>query len=403
MSKPAVLTSFAGIRNTLEAERLHVMPTRDNPTTDLVAAVNVDIDNSGQLARRAGTTTVNAGAAHSLWAQGDMCLFARVASLYRLYPNYTSEVLATGLTANAPVAYLEVNGRTYWSNSHETGVIADGASRSWGMDIPAAPGMSLIGGRLAPGQYQAVVTHVRSDSQESGAGLPSVLTLDADGGIRVTWQIPDDPAIERVRVYLSTPNGTTLYLADESPIDDAYTEISSCAFALPLTTQWQDKPPAGQALAYANGRIYIARGEFVFATTALGYEYVDLRDYLAIDGSRVRILAGVDGGLFICTDHASYFVSGRDFAAMEMRMFSTDAGIEGTLQYVDGQVATGNEKLAGQRCALFTTAGGVILGLPDGTVLNLTAQRYQLETAVAGCAVFHENDKLNSYALFLRL
>jgi hypothetical protein len=71
--KPAAFTSFAGVRNTLEAERLHVMPTRDNATTDLVEAVNVDIDNSGQVARRSGIAVVNAGACHSLWSGASRC------------------------------------------------------------------------------------------------------------------------------------------------------------------------------------------------------------------------------------------------------------------------------------------------------------------------------------------
>lgn len=400
--KNPLFTSYAGIRNTLEAERLHVMPTKDDPTTDLVAAVNVDLDNSGLPTRRAGTSLVRAGAAHSLWAQGDMCIFASGTSLMRLYPDYSSEVLTTVLTANAPVSYVEVNGRIYWGNGHESGVIAAGASRSWGMDIPAAPGLSIVGGQLTPGQYQCVVTHVRNDSQESGAGLPSVLTLSADGGIRATWTLPSDPTIELARVYLSTPDGTVMYLADECPIDDLYTEIASCAFAVPLNTHWHDKPPAGQALAYANGRIYIAEGAFIFGTCELGYEYVDLRDYLALDGTRVRVLAGLEGGLFAATDNATYFLRGKLFSEMEMTIVATEGGVEGSLVYVDGQRATGIPEMAGRRCALFTTGAGVLLGLPDGTVMNLTQERYRFDSTELGAAVFHENTKLNSYLLFLR-
>lgn len=395
-------TAFAGIRNTLPAERLHVLPTKDDGTTDLVAAVNVDIDNSGQPSRRAGVKVKNAGAAHSIWAQGDMCLFARSTSLCRLYPDYSSEVLATGLTTDAPVAYVEVNGRTYWANSHQSGVIAAGASRSWGMEIPPAPGLSTVGGTLIAGQYQCVVTHVRSDSQESGAGLPSVIALAADGGVRVTWAIPADPAIERVRVYLSTPDGTVLYLADDCPADDGYTEVSSCAFAVPLSTQWQDKPPAGHALAYANGRIYIAQGEFIFGTTELGYEYVDLRDYLALDGTRVRFLAGVEGGLFAATEQAAVFLRGKTLADMERVQVSAAGGVEGSVVYVDGERATGIKELAGKNCAMFATGEGVFLGLPDGTCMNLTQERYRFDATPAGAACFHESDTLNQYLLFLQ-
>lgn len=400
--KNPLFTGFAGVRNTLEPERLHVMRTKDDPTTDLVAAVNVDLDNSGLPSRRAGTSLKRAGAAHSLWAQGDMCIFASGTSLLRLYPDYSSEVLATGLTANAPVSFVEVNGRIYWGNGRESGVIANAISRSWGMEIPAQPGLSFVAGQLTPGQYQCVVTHVRNDSQESGAGLPSVIALSADGGIRVTWSLPGDPTIELARVYLSTPDGTVMYLADECPIDDLYTEIASCAFAVPLNTQWNDKPPSGHAFAYANGRIYIADGGYIFGTTELGYEYVDLRDYLSLDGSRVRVLAGLEGGLYAATDNAAYFLRGKTFSDMEMTIVATEGGVEGSLVYVDGQMASGTPELAGKRCALFATGAGVLLGLPDGSVMNLTQERYRFDATELGAAVFHENTKLNSYLLFLR-
>lgn len=401
MAKAIKFTAFAGIRNTLPPERLHVLPTRDNATTDLVEAVNVDLDNSGGIARRAGTQLVRAGASHSLWAMGDMALFAAGGNLLRLHPDYSAQVLASGLTPDAPVSYVEVNGRIYWSNSRQSGVVADGLSRSWGMDIPAPPGLAAVAGQLPPGQYQAVVTHVRADAQESGAGLPSVITLTDDGGVRVTWAMPNDPAIERARIYLTPPNGAVLYLADDCPIDELYTEVAACAFALPLNTQWADKPPAGQALAYANGRIYIAQDGFIFGTSELGYEHADLRDYLAIDGTRVHLLAGVEGGLFAATDRQAVFLRGKVLAEMEMVQVAAAGGIAGSVAFVDGERATGIKELAGRRCALFATGQGVILGLPDGTVMNLTQERYRFDPAPFAAAGIHENDQLNSYLLFL--
>lgn len=395
-------TSFAGIRNTVDPERLHVMPTREDGSTDLSEAMNVTLDNSGKPERRDGTSLVRAGAAHSLWAQGDMCLFASGQNLYRLYPDYSSELLVSALTANAPVSYVEVNGRIYWGNGYQSGVIANGIARSWGMEVPAAPGLSTVAGQLTPGQYQCVVTHVRSDSQESGAALPSIITLAADGGIRVTWPLPVDPAIERARVYLSTPDGTTLYLADDAPIEDLYTEIASCRFATPLNTQWLDKPPPGHALAYSRGRIYICRDGFIFGTAPLGYEWVDLRDFLSLDGTRMRFLIGVEHGLYAATASACYFIAGDTFEDMTLKIISTKGGVQGSALYVDGGKATGDKQLDGVRCAMFTTGEGVFLGLPDGTVMNLTRERYAFDATPFAAAGFHENEQLNHYLLFLQ-
>jgi hypothetical protein len=396
------LGAFAGIRNTVGPERLHVLPSRDNPATDLVAAVNVDIDNAGQPSRRAGTTLARAGTPHSLWAQGDMCLFAEGASLKRLYPDYSADTLTTGLTVGARMAYVEVNGRIYWSNEHQTGVIADGRSRSWGMAIPPAPGLSAIAGQLTAGQYQCVVTHVRTDGQESGAALPSLMTLAQDGGLRASWPLPEDPGIELARVYLSTPDGTTLYLAAESDIADLYTEITDCRFALPLATQWQDAPLAGHLLAYSRGRIYIAQGAFIFATTALGFEYVDLRDYFAIDGTRLRVLVGVEGGLFAATERQAVFLAGERFEEMVVKPVAAAGGVEGSAVLVDGMAATGNKDLSGQRCALFATGEGVLLGLPSGAVMNLSRERYQFTPSAFAAGGFHQDARLNQYVLFLQ-
>lgn len=395
-------TAFAGIRNTLPAERLHVLPTKDDATTDLVEAVNVDLDNSGQVARRLGTALKIAGACHSIWAQGDTALFVRGAQLLRIYPDYSTEVLASGLTVQSTMAYAEVNGRVYWSNGFESGVIADGRSRSWGMDIPAAPGLSLVGGFVPAGQYQISVTFVRNDEQESGAALPSTITLADVGGLRVTWPAVSDPAIESARIYVSEPNGTTLYLAAEAPVDDLYTEVSSLGSAVPLNTLWQDKPPAAQALAYSGGRLWLGVGEFIFATTALGYEYVDLRDYVAVDGSRIRFLAGVEHGVFIGTANAVFFLSGDTLEDMSLKPISSKAGVAGSVVYVDGALASGNSDLAGRRCVMFASGEGVFLGQPTGEVANLTQDRYRFDAGEQGAAVFQMSDTLNHYLLFVQ-
>ena len=52
--------AFNGLRNDVSSERFDI--------GDLEVADNIDIDKTGRIARRAGYTSVTAGAAHSLWA-----------------------------------------------------------------------------------------------------------------------------------------------------------------------------------------------------------------------------------------------------------------------------------------------------------------------------------------------
>jgi hypothetical protein len=252
-------------------------------------------------------------------------------------------------------------------------------------------------------RYYGPQTNVRLEQNRyGGTGLASEYS---GGGTSVTLNTAySSGLIGYAEVVAAAPAPAPAPAPTPAPAPVAATDtvITDAPQALPLATQWQDKPPAGQALAYANGRIYIAQGEFIFATTALGFEYVDLRDYLSLDGSRVRLLAGVEGGLFAATDIAAYFLRGKTFEAMELTVVSNQGGVAGSVAYVDGARASGIKELAGKRCVVFATGDGVLLGLPDGSVMNLTQERYRFAIDAAGAAVFHETDKLNSYLLFMR-
>lgn len=397
------IKSVAGIRNTLAAERLHNVPSRDLAAVDLVSALNVDIDDSGQVARRVGQTLGRANVAHSIWSNADqsICLFVDGTSLKRLMSVGGAVVtLATGLTAGLRMAYVEVNGKTYFSNGAQSGVI-DGSVRSWGMAATGAPAVAAIAGTLEAGQYLAAYTLIRRDGQESGCTLPAKITLTAGQGVRFTWPAVTDADVDEVALWLSTPDGMVLYQAAVVPAAALTYDATGPAFALPLATQWLDAPPAGQCLAVHNGRIFIGAGAFVYATNALGFEHCDLRDYLALDGSAVRFIQGTTSGLYIGTAQAVYFVSGERLEAYALRVVSNAPAVIGSVVTANGAAVTGTEALSGVEVVLFTTADGVFMGLPDGTVANLTQERYRFAPGAEGCAVFRDEATRHQYLLVL--
>jgi hypothetical protein len=391
--------AFAGINNVLPAERIHSLPTKDNPTCDLAAAVNVDIDNSGQVSRRAGQTLRLPGAAHSIWSQGENCLFAAGGQLRRLHADFTSTALADLSTA-APVCYVSVNGRIYWSNGTDTGIVAGNTSRSWGMVAADTPQVTAIAGSLTAGKYQAAITYIRDDGQESGAGMTSTITLTEGQGVRFAWAAPVDPDVVEVALYLSEPNGMVLYEAGTAPVGAGTADALDPALALPLNSQWCDKPPAGSHLAYHNGRIYIADGAFVFGTTALGYEHTDLRDYLALDNTPIAFLAGVAGGLYIGTAKAVYFASGDRLESFTRKTVTESPAVAGSAVLAEGFAASGRAELSGRQVVLFATASGVYMGMEDGSVTALTSGRYNPPALVAGAGLFRDGATIKQYALF---
>lgn len=394
-----VLARFAGINNQDAPERINSFVTTEKPYIELQSAVNVDVDDAMRLSRRTGQTLKVAGAAHSLWAKDDVCLFVQDGAMAQLNSDFTSRTLAEGLT-DAPMAYVQAGRRVYHSNGTQTGVFDDGVVRSWGLDLAQINiSASPTHGYLPAGVYLFGMTLLRFDGQESGMGLSLRIDLTEGQGIDFAWALPDDPDVDAVAIYLSQPNGQTLYQAIICQVEDQATTYTGGERAIPLATQWLDAPPPGQALVLHAGRIYIAAGAFLYATAALSFEHCDMRDFLGVDQTPIALLASVVGGLFVGTERSVYFLAGTDFAGHALKPVMDGAVMAGSLVMVDGQQATARPELAGLQCALFTTAAGIVLGLPDGSLQNLTQGRYGMPAMKRAPALFQKTPFSSQYLL----
>ena len=140
------LRAFTGLRNDRPVERFE--------DGDLSVAQNIDIDNSGAVSRRDGYTLRSAGAKHSLWSSDDetLALYVSGTSLVRLNADMSGTVLMTGLTAGLPMAYWKTLDRVYFTNGQQSGVLDNGAVRSWGLAVPSAPAVSVTVGAMPAGK-----------------------------------------------------------------------------------------------------------------------------------------------------------------------------------------------------------------------------------------------------------
>ena len=111
-------------------------PTRINydaetGISDLGVAINVTIDQTGWISRREGYSPVFNGDVHSLYSDGDLCVFVTDNVLYQLLPGYSTASLTT-LGSNDRLAYTHVNGDFYYTNLHESGIIrSNGVHEDW--------------------------------------------------------------------------------------------------------------------------------------------------------------------------------------------------------------------------------------------------------------------------------
>jgi len=108
-----ILSSFDGVKNTVTPERLK--------TTDLEAAVNVDIDDEGQLHRRRGYVLMNDQRCHSLKTLGGYTFCAAQGILFRLQEDWALNLIYDfNEGTNGPVSITMVGDTFYASDGAQS-------------------------------------------------------------------------------------------------------------------------------------------------------------------------------------------------------------------------------------------------------------------------------------------
>lgn len=121
-----VFAQFDGLRNTVTRERLK--------PTELETAINVDLDDAGQIRRRRGFSKVSSGDYHSVYSDAtNLMLVVKNGALSLLRRDYTTETLLPGV-GSEPLDYVRVDGVVYFSSSTASGKynVATGLVHAWG-------------------------------------------------------------------------------------------------------------------------------------------------------------------------------------------------------------------------------------------------------------------------------
>jgi hypothetical protein len=381
-------TNFAGLRNNVD-------PDRFNPG-DLAVAQNIDIDTSGRMSRRNGYTSVRAGAAHSLWAGGSIALFVSGSQLNQLDASYSASVLRDGLTAGLFMSYVAEGDRIYFTNGEQTGIVENGASRTWGMLVPEMPYPEVTVGNMPAGTYQFTMTYFRRDGQESGASIAGAVTLGDGSGLVFTLPVSTDPDVVSKGVYLSTPNGEVMYLALVLSNDtlSAYYQNDTSELNTPLMNQFMGPPPAGQLIAYYHGRLFVAVDDTLYFSEPYALELFDLRNYMQLDG-RISLLAtmedksGTDSGFFVGTDRSCGVLVGSDPDAFQYIPKTDYGAVIGAIDYVDGSLF-GDDSAGARPLPVWLTTQGLCVGMPSLEIKNLTRTRYGFPASGRGAAQFQD-------------
>jgi len=361
---------FSGLRNTVPNNRFGL--------DDLEAAVNVDVDDSKRVALRHGRgALLLSGAYKSLWSDGAIALAVKSqTSLMRIFPDWSEAALRAGLMPGLDMSYAANDSRVFYANGADSGIIQDGASRTWGLNIPTGqPEAEAIGGLLEAGRYQFAVTYLRADRQESGTPPAAVIDLTVDGGIRLT-EIPvsADPGVTLKIVYFSKKNDETLYRAGVIPASATTFDYQvEASMQVSLMTQHLRPPPAGHYVDVFNGRTLVGHESTLYYSEPYSLELFDLRKNHQLNG-RMTMLAALDGGVYVSTPTGIMWLDGLDPTKWVYRKLKDYGALRGALYFCSRDMVLDGQ---GQKTvAVFATSQGVCVGEDGGVITNLTQSRY---------------------------
>jgi hypothetical protein len=131
-----VLSQFTGLKNTVGSERL--------APNELEKALNIDIDDVGQIRRRRGQTLVSSGNFHSVWTGQHAVYGVKNGALGIINPNYTFVQLMAG-AGDAPIAYVQLDDDVYFSSEDVSGIIRKNNTVSpWGSQTSEGTWLSPV-------------------------------------------------------------------------------------------------------------------------------------------------------------------------------------------------------------------------------------------------------------------
>lgn len=366
-SQEKTLGSFTGGLNNV---------AREDQLSDsqLRKALNVDILPSGKIRRRRGFSSIYEGAGmHSLYATPNFLLLVEQSRLIQMFSDFIPRELYQG-PFKEPLRYVEINGEVYLTDGRIGVIVSDsGEIRSFGVELPSGqPVMTpTSSGGLYAGSYQVAVTFLDKYGRESGATSPAIIRIPENGGVNLSnIPQPQDNAVRSIRIYMSDVEGDLLYLRTQVPVGQHSYLLGNIPAKKQLDSLFKAPMPPGEAVAFYNGRLYVAASNTLVFSDALDYGRYHVNDNYYLFASEILFVLPVSKGLFIGTRQGVEFFEGESPASFSRSVVTPISSIEGTGTCVSGVFFA--SELADTEVATWWGSDGVFyVGLPDGKLLNV--------------------------------
>ena len=163
-------------------------------------------------------------------------------------------------------------------------------------------------------------------------------------------------------------------------------------------------PPRASALAYYNGRFYLAADKMLWVTVPYLYSLVDkTRGFIQFEDT-ITMVAVVGDGLYVGTDEGIWFLGGGSFEKLQRRRVMDSPAIPGSLVYIPSELANPPQIGPSYRpnpsmevSVAFMTTRGFCVGEDGGRCTNLTEASFFFPVARRATGFFRRQDGMNHY------
>lgn len=289
--------------------------------------------------------------------------------LRRVISTGVTTTIATGFSRIIPLSWCEHQNTLRITDGTEMGRITPAGVLIPALPQAAAPVVTTTFGTLPAGLYLVSYTWLDSTGAESGCAASTSVSLDGTKSLVVALPAVIPAGVASVRLWCSRANEGMLslvgdYLTSQFP----KTITAEPTPTVTLKTAGLVPMPPGAGLTTRGGFLVSWAGSLLsFSHGTWSHLYNPLTDIIEIDDTILGCV-GVDGGLWVTTANALYWIGGSDLSkASLVRTGRKRTYAKGGTLLAPGEL--GVETI--REFAVFASDYGLVCGLSDGSIQAL--------------------------------
>jgi hypothetical protein len=173
----------------------------------------------------------------------------------------------------------------------------------------------------------------------------------------------------------------------------AYIEGAKSNGLMNIDREFKIPLPAGSHIEYFMGCLFVSKGNILYISDPL-CDYFDARTGYRIFSDDITMIRAVDDGGLYVSDKKVWFIKGRGNDEFSRKEVDADPAIPFTDLRISadsmGYDSAGN-------VAIWTSKSGIVVGDSNGSVKNLTSDRYHVNEFGRGSAFIRDENNIKHY------